>query len=102
MSDRREVLILFNENRYLQLLAHTRLQHLQRIRGFTVRRQKRLSNPDEHQKEAFSRSFSFLNFAMLEASAIHSFSQALSSVSILHMLARLFSRASPPATLSEC
>ena len=62
-------------HRYLQLLAHTRLLHLKRIRGFTVRRQQQLDNPNDEQKEAFSRSFSFLNFAMLEASATHSFSQ---------------------------
>ncbi|MCJ1483161.1 hypothetical protein MMC06_003328 [Schaereria dolodes] len=63
---------------YLQHLAQTRLQHLERIRTFTNRRFTRLFKPNSQQEASFTRSFSFLNYAMLEASAIQSFADALS------------------------
>ncbi|KAL9106515.1 MAG: hypothetical protein Q9187_008551, partial [Circinaria calcarea] len=75
---------------YLQHLANTRLHHLQRIRGFTVRRQKSIPKPNPQQTAAFARSFSFLSFVMLETSGIQSFADALSclytSLSYLSLL----------------
>ena len=67
--------------RYLQHLASTRLQHLERIRTFSLHRLKRISKPTLQQKTSFRRSFSFLDFAMLEASATQSFAEGLSCVS---------------------
>lgn len=63
---------------YLQNLASTRIQHLERIRTFTLRRIKRISKPTVKEKTAYGRSFSFLEFAMLEASATQSFADGLS------------------------
>lgn len=63
---------------YLQHLASTRLQHLERIRMFTTRAFRRFSKPSSKTSAAFSRSFSFLDFAVLEASAIQSFADGLS------------------------
>ena len=68
------------EYRYLQYLANTQLTHLQRIRTFTTRRLAYTNNPTPKQQSAFSRSFSFLNYAMLEASATQSFADGLFSV----------------------
>ena len=68
------------EHRYLNHLAQTRLQHLERIRTFTTRRFYRLTNPTSEIKAAFKRSLSFLDFAMLEASATQSFADALACV----------------------
>ncbi|KAA6410043.1 MAG: amino-acid N-acetyltransferase subunit Mak10 [Lasallia pustulata] len=62
---------------YLNHIAQTRLQHLQRIRTFTTRRFSRLTNPTSETKAAFKRSLSFLDFAMLETSATQSFADAL-------------------------
>lgn len=67
--------------RYLQHLANTRLQHLERIRTFTNRRLARSSKLSSGQKEAFSSSLAYLDFAELEASAVLSFADGLSSVS---------------------
>lgn len=68
------------EHRYLNHIAQTRLQHLQRIRTFTTRRFSRLTNPTSETKAAFKRSLSFLDFAMLETSATQSFADALACV----------------------
>ena len=68
--------------RYLQHLASTRLQHLERIRNFSLHRLKRISKPTLQQKTSFRRSFSLLDFAMLEASATQSFAEGLSCVSL--------------------
>ena len=68
--------------RYLQHLASTRLQHLERIRTFSMHRLKRIGKPTLQQKTSFRRSFSFLDFAMLEASATQSFAEGLSCVSL--------------------
>lgn len=68
--------------RYLQHLASTRLQHLERIRMFTTRSLERLPTiPTPEQSAIFRRSFSFLKFAILEASAIQSFADGLCCVS---------------------
>lgn len=63
---------------YLQHLASTRLQHIERIRTFSAHRLKRIANPTLKQKTSFRRSFSFLDFATLEASATQSFAEGLS------------------------
>jgi hypothetical protein len=63
---------------YLQHLASIRIQHLERIRTFSIRRIKRVSKPTFEEKTAHSRSISFLEFAMLEASATQSFADGLS------------------------
>lgn len=68
--------------RYLQHLASTRLQHIERIRTFSAHRLKRIANPTLKQKTSFRRSFSFLDFATLEASATQSFAEGLSCVSL--------------------
>ena len=67
--------------RYLQHLASTRLHHIERIRTFSMHRLKRIAKPTPKQKASFRRSFSFLDFAALEASATQSFAEGLSSVS---------------------
>lgn len=69
--------------RYLQHLANTRLQHVERIRIFTSRAFGRISKPSGEESSSFGRSFSFLGFAMLEASAIQAFADGLSCVSAL-------------------
>ena len=66
--------------RYLQYLISTRIQHLERIRTFTTRRLTRISESTLDEKAAFRRSFSFLDFAILEASATLSFADGLSCV----------------------
>ncbi|MCJ1385491.1 N-alpha-acetyltransferase 35 NatC auxiliary subunit [Xylographa soralifera] len=66
---------------YLQYLANFRLQHLQRIRTFTLRRKDLVERPTPEQTAAFSQSLSFLSFSMLEASATQSFADALSCTS---------------------
>ena len=69
-------------HRYLQHLASTRLQHLERIRTFSTHRLKRIAKPTLKQKTSFRRSFSFLDFATLEASATQSFAEGLFCVSL--------------------
>ena len=69
-------------HRYLQHLASTRLQHIERIRTFSAHRLKRIAKPTLKQKTSFRRSFSFLDFATLEASATQSFAEGLSCVSL--------------------
>lgn len=69
-------------HRYLQHLASTRLQHIERIRTFSTHRLKRIPKPTLKQKISFRRSFSFLDFATLEASATQSFAEGLSCVSL--------------------
>ena len=68
-------------HRYLQYLANTRLQHLQRIQTFTSIRHARIESPTSDQTAAFQKSFAFLEFSMKEASATQSLSDALSCVS---------------------
>ena len=68
--------------RYLQHLASTRLHHIERIRTFSMHRLKRIAKPTLKQKASFRRSFSFLDFAALEASATQSFAEGLSCVSL--------------------
>lgn len=63
---------------YLQHLANNRLQHIERIRNFSTHRLKRIAKPTLKQKTLFRRSFSFLDFATLEASATQSFAKGLS------------------------
>lgn len=70
-------------HRYLQHLASTRLQHIERIRTFSTHRLKRIAKPTLKQKTSFRRSFSFLDFAALEASATQSFAEGLSCVSLI-------------------
>ncbi|MCJ1477340.1 hypothetical protein MMC13_006011 [Lambiella insularis] len=82
---------------YLQYLANIRLQHLQRIRTFTKRRASLIETPTREQTDALSRSFSFLTFSMIEASATQSFADALSClyISLAH-LSLVPSKPSPP------
>ena len=69
--------------RYLQHLASTRLRHIERIRTFSMHRLKHIAKPTHKQRISFRRSFSFLDFATLEASAIQSFAEGLSCVSLI-------------------
>lgn len=69
--------------RYLQHLAHTRFQHVERIRLFTLRAFERISKPSAEESSSFERSFSFLDLALVEASAIQTFAEGLSYVSVL-------------------
>lgn len=80
--------MLISNFRYLQHLASTRLQHLERIRTFTARRLSKITNPTLEQKSSAYRSKTFTDFATLEASAIQSFADGLSCVS------------APPSTIS--
>ena len=63
---------------YLQRLASTRIQHLERIRTFTLRRFRCLTQSTTEEDKAYSRSLSFLEFSILEASATQSFADGLS------------------------
>ncbi|KAI9880490.1 MAG: hypothetical protein M1830_002842 [Pleopsidium flavum] len=75
---------------YLQHLTQTRLRHIERIRGFTTRRLTHLSKPTAQQKDSFSKSLSFLNFSMLEASSTQSFADGLTCLfTTLHRLSLL-------------
>ena len=65
---------------YLQHLVQTRIQHLERIRTFTMHRLSYISTPTEKETAAFCRSISFLDFAMLQAYATQSFANGLSSL----------------------
>lgn len=47
---------------------------------FTAHAYSRISKPTIKESAAFNRSHSFLGFAMLEASAVHSFADGLSQV----------------------
>ncbi|KAH0537157.1 hypothetical protein FGG08_006027 [Glutinoglossum americanum] len=64
---------------YLQHIVQTRIRHLERIRGFVTRKLNEpspLAEDPKVQKE-ITRSLSFLNFSMLEASATQTFSGAM-------------------------
>jgi len=74
------VVTIPDHSRYLQHLASTRFQHLERIRTFTNRRLAQMSKLSQDQKESFSRSFDYISFAAKEASAIQSFADGLSCV----------------------
>ena len=67
--------------RYLHFLASTRLHHLRRIGKHITKRVNLLTKPEAWETAAFNRSFSFLNVAMLHASATASLADALSCVS---------------------
>lgn len=65
---------------YLQHLAQTRQQHLERIRTFTNARIARIPTPTREQLAALRRSLNFLDFATLHAYATQSFASGLSSL----------------------
>ena len=65
---------------YLQHLAEIRIQHIERNRTFTTRRLSNISTPTARQKAALRRSISFLDFAMLQAYAMQSLANGLSSL----------------------
>lgn len=71
-----------NSYRYLQYLASTRLQHLERVRTFSSRRLNLSTKLSQDEKEIFSRSLSYIDQAELEATAIQSFADGLSCVSL--------------------
>lgn len=54
---------------YLQYLAKTRIAHLERIRGFTIRSHSssRTKNRDQERKQ-YTKAISFINFSTLEVS----------------------------------
>ncbi len=79
-------LIEFLGLRYLQHLASTRLQHLDRIRVFTNRASALILKPSPKQSSSFARSFSFLDLAMLEASAIQNLADGLACVGNLQIV----------------
>lgn len=66
---------------YLHFLSQTRLRHLERIRGFVMRKFK-ASGRDRHtsiqRDKDFGKTISYLNLSMLEATAKGSFAEALS------------------------
>ncbi|KAI9782199.1 MAG: hypothetical protein M1839_005313 [Geoglossum umbratile] len=65
---------------YLQHIVQTRIRHLERIRGFVTRKLGQLPVSTEDakiQKGDITRSLSFLNFSMLEATATQTFSGAM-------------------------
>ena len=76
-----DVKLTWSVYRYLQHLTSTRIQHLERIRTFTSHRLARNLKSTPEQKITFRRSFSFLDFATLEAAATASFAEGLSCVS---------------------
>ena len=75
--------------RYLQHIVNTLFQHIERIQSFTTRSFNQIGRPNPTQAAAFKKSFSFLSFTMLEASATQSLADSLSSVSPLIALATL-------------
>ncbi|KAI9823326.1 MAG: hypothetical protein M1832_002550 [Thelocarpon impressellum] len=66
---------------YLQSLAQTRILHLERTRGFITRKLKRCSIDGvlQHRttKDAFTKTLSWLSFALLEAESTQSFADGL-------------------------
>jgi hypothetical protein len=66
---------------YLRHLTRTRMRHLERIRGFTMRRLKaatgRSKKTTPQTELGFVRALSYINYSMLEATAIHGFADAL-------------------------
>ncbi|MCJ1249982.1 hypothetical protein MMC30_007208 [Trapelia coarctata] len=84
---------------YLNDLSSTRLLHLQRIYTFTSRRVNETQRPSFQQTAAFNLSLSFLEFAMLEASATKSLADALSCLYIsLNHLGLVATNPSPYST----
>lgn len=71
-----------HDPRYLQHIASTRIQHLERIRTFVARRlpKAKLILKDKGKREVFNNCFTWIDFAMLQASATQSFADGLSCV----------------------
>ncbi|TAQ85153.1 acyltransferase [Chlorociboria aeruginascens] len=68
---------------YLQYLARTRNQHLERIRGFTIRsfsNYRTSSDTSEEKHTQYVNSISFISYSMLEATSTYGFADALSSL----------------------
>jgi N-alpha-acetyltransferase 35, NatC auxiliary subunit len=65
---------------YLQHLTQTRIRHVERIRGFTMKRFSALGrgrNPALEKELGIGRALSYINYSMLEATAIQGFADAL-------------------------
>ena len=83
---------LTGAGRYLQYLASTRIQQLERIRTFVIHNleQSSKSCPTTKQNVAFQRTLSYIDFAVLEASAKRSFADGIACVSYIHFIADAF------------
>lgn len=87
---------------YLQSLAQTRVRHIERIRGFTMRRftSSNRSRGLPSQKElGFAKALSYTNYSMLEATATQGFADALSCLYTVLLRLNLISR--PPRPYSN-
>lgn len=66
---------------YLQYIAKTRIRHLERIRGFIVRRYSASRNSPEttsQHKQEYANSLTFINYSTMEATATYHLADALS------------------------
>lgn len=69
---------------YLQNLTQTRLRHLERIRGFIMRRFAATGKDRKASSQTgFGRALSFINFSMLEATATQALADALSGLYVV-------------------
>lgn len=87
---------------YLQYLARTRSRHVERIRGFVVRRfgsAVRSREISSVQHPQFLTAMAFLNFSSIEAEATYSFSDALSC--LFTLLGRFSLLKVPPRPYSD-
>lgn len=87
---------------YLQYIAKTRIRHLERIRGFVVRRYTANRNTphvtNEHKQE-YANALTFITFATNQATATYHLADALSCLFVV--LARLNLVVAPPRPYSD-
>ena len=87
---------------YLQYLAKTRIRHLERVRGFVVRRYSSSRNTPSitnEQKQEYANTLTFITFATNQATAIYHLSDALSCLFVV--LERLKLLETPPRPYSN-
>jgi hypothetical protein len=85
---------------HLQNLTQTRVRHLERIRGFIMRRFTAATKKRKMTSQnGFGKALSYVNFSMLEATATQGLADALSSLYVV--LSRLSAISSPPRPYSH-
>lgn len=89
---------------YQQYLAQTRCRHLERIRGFVMRKfaaSSRARTVSARQDPEYGRTLSFLNFSMLQATAAQGFADALTCLFVALKRLGLISTPSYPYSDAE-
>lgn len=84
---------------YLQYLSKTRIRHLERIKGFVVRRYSATRNAPSitnEQKQEYANALTFLTFATNEATATYHLADALSCLFTILSRVKLLSPPSRP------